>query len=167
MGDAQKKVVVRKFSGELVWGYLPQTGFVNGGVVEMLTVESRVIWLVMSEIRWIATVRDWNLEDSLAADQVGRRSFLGRPRGHGLWLRVTFVDGQFQEGLAHFDTGFLDGMMQDGGIRMTVPEARSNTQSLFIPRSAIEGVVALGAVLAPAKRKARREEAGNQSSLFG
>jgi hypothetical protein len=158
MADVRKKVVVRKLGGEVRWGYLPPTGFVQDGVVEMLDVDSRVIRFDLKEIRWIATVRDFNLDDAVEPEQIGRRAFLGRPRGDGLWLKVAFFDGETLEGLSHFGVNFLDGVVEDGGIRVTPPEARSNTQSLFIPRSAIQSIEALGSVAAPAKRKARREE---------
>lgn len=167
MADVRKKVVVRKLDGGLVWGYLPSSGFVRDGMVEMLDVESRVIQLDLREIRWIATVRDFNLDDAVEPEQIGRRAFLGRPRGDGLWLRVGFSDGDTMEGLAHFGVSFLDSVVEDGGIRVTPPEARSNTQSLFIPRSAIQSLEALGSVAAPSKRKARREEMeAAQPNLF-
>jgi len=167
MAEVRKKVIVRRLDGIVLWGYLPSSGFVQDGKVEMLDVDSRAIRFDLSEIRWIATVRDFNLEDAIEPERIGRRAFLGRPRGDGLWLKVTFLDGEALEGLTHFVAGFLDSVVEDRGIRMTVPEARSNTLSLFVPRSAIRDLEALGSVAAPSKKKVRREEVeGAQPSLF-
>jgi hypothetical protein len=139
MAIARKKVIVRSFGGALAWGYLPQDGFVE----------------------------DFNSEDEVDPERIGRRSFLGRPRGEGLWLKVEFRDGDLLEGLVHIDVQFMDVFMVDYGFRMVPPEARSNTQSLFIPRSAVTKVEVLGYVGAPGKKKAKATaERVEQPRLF-
>jgi hypothetical protein len=166
MADAQKKVVVRLLGEDVLWGYLPQTGFVNAGDVEMLEVGGKVIHIDLNEIKTIAYVKDFNPEDAIDPERIGRKSFLGRPRGDGLWLKVTFRDGDAVEGLSHFDGGFMDGLIEDRGFRMTPPEARSNTQMLFVPRSALGSVEVLGYISAPAKKKAKSAAGVEQSGLL-
>ena len=167
MAVGQKKVILRRNSGELSWGYLPQSGFVADGAVQFLDIDGRVIPLPMIEIQMISYVKDFNLEDGLDPERIGRREFLGRPRGEGLWLKVAFMSGWTLEGVAHFDTGFLDGLVEDLGFTMTVPEARSNTQRVFVPRAAIEKLEVLGYIgAAPAKRKVM-EAMVAQPGLFG
>jgi len=168
MAIARKKVVIRSFGGGgVVWGYLPQDGFVDGGGVDLLDVGGRVLRIVLNEIKTIATVKEFNLDDGADPERIGRRSFLGRPKGEGLWLKVEFRDGDWLEGLVHFDVQFMDVFMVDCGFRMVPPEARSNTQSLFVPRSAVAKLEVLGYVGAPGKKKAKPAADGvEQTRLF-
>jgi hypothetical protein len=155
MTVARKKVVVRSFGGSVAWGYLPQDGFVDQEAVDLLDSSGRVLRIGLNEIKTIATVKDFNLEDEIDPERIGRRSFLGRPKGEGLWLKVEFLDGDLLEGLVNFGVKFMDTFMVDRGVRMVIPEARSNTQSLFVPRSAIARLEVLGYVGAPGKKKAK------------
>ena len=155
MADARKKVVVRSLEGEVSWCYLPQSGFAANGRVEALDISGRAITFDLSELKTVAYVKDFNLDDSVDPERIGRRSFLGRPRGDGIWLKVEFRDGETLEGLVHFDGSFLDGLMEDRGFRMVPPDARSNTQMIFVPRAALAGVEVLGYVAAPGKKKVK------------
>ena len=155
MADARKKVVVRSLEGEVNWCYLPQSGFVVDGRVDALDISGRAIAFELSRLKTIAYVKDFNVDDSLDPERLGRRSFLGRPRGDGIWLKVEFRDGETLEGLVHFDGSFLDGLMEDRGFRMAPPDARSNTQMIFVPRTALAGVEVLGYIAAPGKKKAK------------
>ncbi len=167
MAIVRKKVIVRSFSGALAWGYLPQDGFVDGDGVDLLDSAGRVSRLVLSEIKTIAIVKDFNSDDEVDPERMGRKSFLGRPRGEGLWLKVEFRDGDLLEGLVHFDVQFMDVFMVDYGFRMVPPDARSNTQSLFIPRVAVTKVEVLGYVGAPGKKKTKSAaDAAEQPRLF-
>jgi hypothetical protein len=169
MAESRKKVVVRRFEGEIVWGYLPQNGFVEEeeDSIEVLDVAGKVTKLILRDIKMISYVKDFNLDDKVDPERVGRRSFLGRPRGEGLWLKTVFLDGEVMEGTVHFD-GFMDGLLRDRGFRMTPPDARSNTQMIFVPRSALAEVEVLGYVTAPGRKKAKDEVAKVvQPGLFG
>jgi len=167
MAVARKKVIVRSFGGTIAWGYLPQDGFVDRDGVDLLDSAGRVLRIVLSEIKTIATVKDFNSDDEVDPERIGRRSFLGRPRGEGLWLKVEFRDGDSLEGLVHFDVQFMDVFMVDHGFRMVPPDSRSNTQSLFIPRAAVAKVEVLGYVGAPGKKKVRTAADGlEQPRLF-
>ena len=155
MADARKKVVVRSLDGEVSWCYLPQSGFVDNGRIEALDISGRAIAFELSKIKTIAYVKDFNLDDSVDPERIGRRCFLGRPRGDGIWLKAEFRDGEALEGLVHFDASFMDSLMEDRGFRMVPPDARSNTQMVFVPRAALSGVEVLGYVAAPGKKKAK------------
>jgi len=141
--------------GEVSWCYLPQSGFVAGDKVEALDISGRAISFELNEIKTIAYVKDFNLDDAVDPEKMGRRSFLGRPRASGLWLKVEFRDGDFLEGLAHFEVQFMDVCVVDRGLRMAPPDARSNTQIVFVPRAAMASVEVLGYVAAPGKKKAK------------
>jgi hypothetical protein len=168
MAIAQKKTVVRQFDGSVTWGYLPQNGFVSGETVEVLDTSGRVIPLALSQIKTIAYVKDFNLEGGTDPEQIGRRSFLSRPRADGLWLKLGFRDNDSLEGLANFDLGFIESLLEDRGLTVSPPDARSNTQRLFVPRAALISVQVLGFIGAASKQKtAARVVSTIQTELFG
>ena len=166
MAGGQKKVVVRSFGGELAWGYLPASGFVTTDYVDLMDPSGRVKSLTFSKIQWIAYVRDFNLDDPAEPERMGRKTFPGRPRTGGLWVRLTLQNDEVVEGLAEFDLGALEGLVEDRGLSMTPPDGRGNTLRLFIPRAAMKGLEVLGWVSsAPKVSKAKKPEEG-QPGLF-
>ena len=167
MAPARKKVIVRTLAGSLVWGYLPQAGFVQGDNVSLMAVEGKVNPIPLSDIKHIAYVRDFNLDNQFDPEQLGRKAFPTRPRGDGLWLKLTFLDDETLEGLAPFDLLLADSLIMDRGIFLTPPDARSNTHRLFVPRSAVDSLEVLGYVTAPSRRKVPtlKPETG-QAELF-
>jgi hypothetical protein len=168
MGSAQKKVVVRRFEGGVAWGYLPQEGLRHEEQVELMGVDGRISSIAINEIKLIAYVRDFNLNDAVDPERLGRRTFLGRPRGDGVWMRAVFRDGDVLEGLADVGVGFLETAMVDGGLFLTPPDGRGNTLRVFVPRAALDSLVVLGWVMAPSKRvaKAAKGDAEAQPRLF-
>jgi hypothetical protein len=171
MAPAQKKVVLRTFADVLAWGYLPQGGFLRDGEIGLMGVDGRITSLPLKMIKRIAYVRDFNLDDSVDPERIGRMSFPARPRGNGLWLKLTFRDDQVLEGLANFDIGFTDSLLDDRGLFLTPPDPRANTQRLFIPRLALRSIEVLGLVTAPSKRLAAKPKSrvtpDTQTKLFG
>jgi hypothetical protein len=160
----QKKVVVRRFDGTVSWGYLGQSGIMQAGKIEMMEPDGRLKSFAVHEIKTISYVRDFNLDDAVDPERVGRKAFLGRPKGDGLWLRITFRDGDHLEGLSSFGLVFLDGLLEDEGIFLTPPELRSNTMRLFIPRQAMASLEVLGALLSSPARAASRKPAGTKTA---
>ena len=156
MAATQKKVVVRTFAATLAWGYLPQGGFAPSTDISLMGVDGRISTLLISEIKTISYVRDFNLGDAHDPERIGRKSFPARPRGDGIWMKLTFRDDDIMEGLATFDLGFVDSLLEDGGIFMRPPDARANTQRVFVPRMALHSLEVLGFVTAPSKRSEAR-----------
>jgi hypothetical protein len=155
MASAHKKVVLRQFGGELKWGYLAQSGFVGPDRhVNLLDLTGKVISLPLSDIKTIAYVKDFNLNDTSEPERLGRRTFATRPRGPGLWVRVRFRDGEALEGISHFDAAFLDAAISDQGLFLLPADGRSNTQRLFIPRPALTSLEAVTAVSREPRRAA-------------
>lgn len=154
MATAHKKVVIRRFEADPLWGYLPASGFLAGEQVVLLLPDGRTNPIPFGEIKLIAYVRDFNLADKSDPERMGRRSFAGRPRGEGIWLRVEFRDGDLLEGLAGFDAGFIDMLIEDRGLMFSPPDGRANTQKVFVPRPAIRTVELMGAIVSPAKKAA-------------
>jgi hypothetical protein len=170
MAPAQKKVVLRSLSNELAWGYLPQGGFLHDSTISLMAVDGRISPFSFKDLKQIAYVKDFNLDDKVDPERMGRAAFLARPRGDGLWLRLTFLDDQTLEGLAPSDLTFADALLDDHGIFLTPPDPRSNTHRLFVPRHSIQSLEVLGVVTAPSKRLATKPKSrpisDTQTRLF-
>lgn len=172
MAGSHKKVIVRRKTGEALPGYLPLSGFVRrdrGELLDLLDLGGRVIVLPLGEIKMVSYVRDFNLTDTLNPERLLRRTFLARPRSEGLWLRLTFAGGEVLEGLAPMDSALLTDLVEDVGLFLTPPDVRSNTQRVYVPRSAVETLQLIAVITAPSKRKPLppAEKTTLQEDLFG
>jgi len=166
MAASRKKAIFRKFSRDWVAGYLPGEGFVHQGRVEMLDLDGKVILLAVEDLKWICYVRDFNSGELNNPERLVRKTFGGRPRGEGLFVRVRLKDGDVLEGLTANDLS----LVTSEGVFLTPPDLRSNTQRVWIPGSSLEELDVV-AVVGAAKRKtveAARETgaAAAQETLF-
>ncbi len=153
MSSAHKKVIIRRFTGETLPGYLPLSSFVRNRSVDLLDLSGRVISLPINDIKHICYVREFNLNDSVNPERLLRRTFLARPRTEGLWLRMMFRTGDVLEGLAPTDATLLDDLIQDSGLHLTPPDTRSNTQRIFVPRSSLTELQLIAVITSPSRRK--------------
>ena len=153
MSSAHKKVIVRRLTGETLPAYLPLANFVHNGSLNLLDLEGRVIALLTSDVKHICYVRDFNLSDTSNPERLTRRTFLARPRTEGLWLRMTFRTGDLLEGLAPTDIALLDDLLHDAGLFLTPPDTRSNTQRIYVPRTALTDLQLIAVITSPTRRK--------------
>jgi hypothetical protein len=156
MADAQKKVVIRRSGGALAWGYLPSSGFVVDGKVELIEADAKTKTFILNEIETIAYVKDFNLGDNVDPERLGRRNFPARPRGEGLWVRLELRELAPLEGLINVDLVLLSTLSEEQGFFLTPPDGRSNALRVFIPRIAIRGMEVLGWVTSPSKKLAAK-----------
>jgi hypothetical protein len=164
---AQKKVVIRQFKGGLSWGYLPSSAFVENNQVTLMEVDGRAKLIDFRDIKTICFVRDFNLDDPADPERLGRRAFLGRPRGEGLWMRVGFQDGESLEGLSGFNMAFIDSLLDERGFFLTPPDPRTNAPRVFVPRAALSSLEVLGYITSPSKRPgASSDKDAGQPRLF-
>jgi hypothetical protein len=166
MSSAHKKVILRRLHGDTLAGYLPLSGFVRlsagekDRVLDLLDLSGHVLAVPLSEIKHIAYVRDFNLNDTVNPERLTRRTFLARPRTEGLWVRLSFR-GQSTpanepdqlEGLAPLDATLLDDVMNDAGLFLIPPDVRSNTQRIYVPRTAITKLQLLAVITTPSRKK--------------
>jgi hypothetical protein len=124
-------------------GYLNPSRLGQLDPLDLLTKDGAHEELPLAKIRSIYFVRDF--EDDFEPE---RRAFLSRPKLDGLWLRLRFLDGQSLEGVVPNDLLSL----LDNGIQITPPDLNSNTDRIFVPRSALTEVTVLG-VVGIARRK--------------
>lgn len=165
MSSAQKKVIVRRFGGQLSWGYLPQDHPAREGQIELIDTAAHVSPVPLRQIKWIAYVRDFNLTDPIAPERLDRRRFTARPRTEGLWIRLRLTDGDILEGLIQINPALLEALDESQGLFLIPPDTRANTQRLFIPRRAIQAIEPLGLVL-PRSAKAQTGHLAPQPTLF-
>jgi hypothetical protein len=156
MSSAHKKVIVRRFTGETLPGYLPLAAFVRNRTqsgIDLLDLTGRVIPLLLSDIKHVCYVRDFNLNDTANPERLTRRTFLSKPRTEGLWLRMTFRGGDVLEGLAPIDITLTDDLINDAGLQLTPPDPRSNTQRIYVPRTSLTDLQLLAVITTPSRRK--------------
>jgi hypothetical protein len=157
MSSAHKKVIVRRFTGDTLPGYLPLSAFVRNrppqNAIDLLDLSGRVTTLSLNDIKHISYVRDFNLSDTANPERLTRRTFLARPRAEGLWLRMTFRSGDILEGLAPTDIGLLDDLINDAGLQIIPPDTRSNTQRIYVPRTSLTSLQLIAVITSPSRRK--------------
>jgi hypothetical protein len=162
MATSRKKVIARKLSQDWVAGYLPASGFLYDGIVEMLALDGKILPIPAADLKWICFVRDFNSGEVANPERLLRKTFAGRPRLQGVLLHLRLADDDVIEGLAANDLSLVG----SGGIFLTPPDVRSNTQRVWIPTTAIVELEVL-AVIGSSKRKTPPEQPPTQEKLFG
>ncbi len=159
MGSTHKKVIVRKLDRDSVAGFVNPAAFVVEGKVEMLNTSGQVVTVDLDEVKGVYFVRDFD-DPNLPA----RKTFATRPRTEGLWVRMRFRDNEVMEGLMPND---LTHVSTDGFL-VTPPDTRSNTQRIFVPRSALTEMLVLAVIGGQqARRRAVAAADARQVGLFG
>ena len=149
MSDSRKKAIVRKLSRDWVAGYVSAENFCSQGMVELLNLSGKVILLPAVQIKWLCFVRDFNSGELNNPERLLRKTFAGRPRMEGLFLRLRLSDGEQLEGVATNDRSLIAG----DGLFLLPPDTRSNTQRLWIPATTIAELEAVAVVTSNARRK--------------
>ncbi len=141
--STHKKVIVELLDRKSFRGYLNPSRLGQLDPLDLLTQDGAHEQFPLARIRSIYFVRDF--DDDFEPE---RRAFLSRPKLDGLWLRLNFLDGQSLEDVVPNDLLSL----LDNGIQITPPDLNSNTDRIFVPRSALTEVTVLG-VVGIARRK--------------
>src|SRR2546421_12131712 len=144
MPSTHKKVIVRKMDRDSVSGYV-SAQFVQDGKLELLNTSGTVIAMDLREIKGVYFVREFGDSESLT-----RKTFTTRPRSEGLWVRLRCTDNEVLEGLMPVD--LLQSIPE--GYLVNPPDQRSNTQRIFVPRTALDSLTVL-AVIGATRRQRR------------
>ncbi len=157
MGTTHKKVIVRKMDRDSISGYV-SAAFIADGKIEILNTAGNVVSVELHEVKGVYFVREFGDSESLT-----RKTFTSRPRTEGLWVRLRFRDNEIIEGMMPND------LVQDAneGFSVIPPDTRSNTQRIFVPRSALAEMTVL-AVIGEKKsqRRGRHPDDTRQVSMF-
>lgn len=154
MPSTHKKVIVRKMDRDSVQGYVAPA-FISDGKVELLNTAGKVVLIDLAEVKGVYFVRAFDESESFA-----RKTFATRPRTEGLWVRLKFRDNEILEGMMPND---LTQLSADGFL-FTPPDTRSNTQRIFVPRSALAELTVL-AVIGGAGGRRRRPAAAPEAQV--
>ncbi len=154
MASTHKKVVVRKMDRDSISGYVGAR-FIVDGKVELLNSAGNVVSVDLREVKGVYFVRDFNDSEDLS-----RKTFTTRPRTEGLWVRMKFRDNEVVEGLMPNDLT----QVAPEGFLVNPPDTRSNTQRIFVPRSALAEMTVLAVIGERARR--RPDEDSRQVPMF-
>ncbi len=145
MPSTHKKVIVRKMDRDSVQGYVAPS-FISDGKVELLNTAGKVVLIELADVKGVYFVRDFDESEAFA-----RKTFATRPRTEGLWVRLKFRDNEILEGMMPNDLTQLSAE----GFLFTPPDTRSNTQRIFVPRSALAELTVLAAIGGAGGRRRR------------
>jgi hypothetical protein len=139
-------VIVQRFDRENLSGFVQTDTWLTGGELELLAPEGTLIRVPLAQIKKIFFVREF--DEALPE----RNRFLARPKIKGLWVRLSFRDGDELEGVLPNNLLLLD----SAGFPVIPPDYAYATQRVFIPRTAVTEVQVLGVIGSPKKPDARR-----------
>lgn len=140
---------------KVLQGYLNPARLGQIDPLDLLTQDGAHEQIPLDRIRSLYFVREFNGDF-----EPERKSFLSRPKLDGLWIRLRYTDGETLEGVVPNDLLSL----LDNGVQFTPPDFNSNTDRIFVPRSALSSLNVLG-VVGIARRKPAIAAAA-QSKLF-
>src|ERR1700677_2501810 len=149
-----KKVVVPKMDRDSISGYVSPSQFVSEGKLELLNTSGTVVAIDLREIKGVYFVREFGDSESLT-----RKTFTTRPRSEGLCVRLRFKDNEILEGLM---PSALTQSLPEGYL-VNPPDQRSNTQRIFVPRTALDSLSVLAVI--GATRRPRRGAAEDQQQV--
>ncbi len=158
MPSTHKKVIVRKTDRDTLNGYVSPANFINDGKLEVLNTAGNVVGVDLKEIKGVYFVRDFTDSESLS-----RKTFTSRPRSEGLWVRLKFKDGEILEGMMPND---LTQALPEGYL-IKPPDLRSNTQRIFVPRTALASLNVLAVIGGAQRRRRAAAEDVRQVPMFG
>jgi Family of unknown function (DUF6982) len=156
-----KKVYIRRFDRQLLAGYVTPQSYLQSDGLELLDRSAQVTLVPYEQIKAVYFVRDFDGDPD--TDQ--KKIFTSRPKLDGLWVRLSFRDGEVLEGV--LPNNLL--LMEAHGLTLTPPDANANTQRVFVPRAALVNLTVLGVIGSPVRRGGRRPKvpAKEQMDLFG
>jgi len=148
MASTHKKVTVRKLDRDTMNGFV-STHFIVDSKLEMLNTAGNLVTVELKDIKCIYFVRDFG-----DADDLNRKTFTTRPRTEGLWVRLRFKDNDVLEGMMANDLT----QVSPEGFLLNPPDTRSNTQRIYVPRSALTGLTVLAVIGGAAGRRRKPSE---------
>jgi hypothetical protein len=157
MPSTHKKVIVRKMDRDTINGYVSPSHFVQEGKLELLNTSGNVVGIDLRDIRAVYFVREFGDSDSQS-----RKTFTTRPRTEGLWVRLKFKDNEVLEGMMPNDLSLTTAE----GFLVNPPDLRSNTQRIFVPRTALDSLTVLAVIGAGRRRRTGLSSDQRQVPMF-
>jgi hypothetical protein len=152
-----KKTVIRRFDRESLQGYVDPRTYLQVNGVELLTPAGSLALVLYADVKCVVFVKEF--------DHTGEATklFHTRPKTDGLWVRMTFRDGDVLDGILPNNPL----LWERQGYSFTPPEPYSNNQKVFVPREALSSMSVLGVVGSPLTRKpSKKADLRDQPTLF-
>ena len=158
MPSTHKKVIVRKMDRDSINGHVAPSNFIREGKLELLNTAGNVVAIDLRDIKGVYFVREFGDSESLT-----RKTFTSRPRTEGLWVRLKFKDNEVLEGMMPNDLSLTTAE----GFLINPPDLRTNTQRIFVPRTALESLTVLAVIGATRRHRKGVPSDTRQVQLFG
>ncbi len=158
MPSTHKKVVVRKMDRDTLNGFVSPANFIQDGKLELLNTSGNVVGIELRDIKVVYFVREFGDSEAFT-----RKTFTSRPRTEGLWVRLRFKDNEVLEGMMPNDLSLTSG----DGFLINPPDLRSNTQRIFVPRSALDSLTVLAVIGAGRRQRKGLGSDVRQVPMFG
>jgi hypothetical protein len=139
-------------------GHVAPANFVRDGKLELLNTAGNVVAIDLRDIKAVYFVREFSDSDSPS-----RKTFTTRPRTEGLWVRLRFKDNEVLEGMMPNDLSLTTAE----GFLVNPPDLRSNTQRIFVPRTALDSLTVLAVIGATHRRRKGAPTDTRQVPMFG
>ncbi len=143
-----KKAYLCRMDTSYIEGYVSPQTYQRPDGVEILGRNAAVNVVPYQEIRAVYFVKDFDGPPN----ENERRVFGSRPKLDGLWVRLTFRDGEVFEGVIQNDLL----LMGAHGVTITPPDAASNTQRIFVPQQSLKELKVLSVIGSPVHRRQSR-----------
>jgi hypothetical protein len=157
-GSTTKKAVIRRLERDPLVGFVNPISYLRPTGVELLTLSGALILVPYEEVKWVAFVREFPPPNA----PPDRKVFNTRPKMGGLWVRMTFQDGDVMEGI--LPNNLLQ--LEPQGFTVIPPDPYSGNQRLFLPKAALVDVQVLGVVGSPLRRPKPKPVPKEQIGLF-
>jgi hypothetical protein len=157
-GSTTKKAVIRRFERDPLAGFVNPSSYLRTAGIELLTVDGNVILVPYDEVKTLSFVRDFLGSDT----PPDRKIFNTRPKMGGLWIRMTFRDGEVMEGV--IPNNLL--LLEPQGYTVVPPDPYSNNQRVFLPKAALRDVQVLGVIGSPLRKVKPKVVPKEQIGLF-
>ena len=148
-----------RFDREPVPGFVQTPGGFGADAVELLTPSSSLLQVPYAEVKAICFVRDFEDGDGWQP----HRAYAARPKTPGLWVKLTFQDGDTCEGVIANNLILLD----SAGFQVTLPDPTFAGQRVFVPKEALKELLVLGVVGTGMKRKPAAKAAPEGDEQLG
>lgn len=158
--STNKKVLVSRFDRDTLAGFVNLQTYQTPSGIELLSQGGSFSLIPYPDIKLLYFVRDF--QDGDPKPEI--RTFSGRPKMPGLWLRMRFRDGDWMDGV--LPNNLL--LLEPHGFTMIPPDPGYQNQRVFVPRTAVTEIQVLGVIGGGAKPSTKKAvKPREQIELFG
>ena len=152
--STNKKVLVGRFERDALEGFVQIPGGLEGDAVELLRADGSFVRVPVNDTKVVCFVRDFGNGETWRE----HRAFATRPKTGGLWVRLSFRDGDWLEGILPNNLLHID----IAGFTLIPPDPSFHNQRIFVPKLALSNVEVLGVIGSPLRRKPAKKGSEGQ-----